>query len=98
MPSRSQSTTPGLPRSRPSDHRHQEAAPSGRPCETRGGVPLFRFWSDSNSNDHLVRLQAALSAAKLTPTGPLVYARYDPPITPWFMRRNEIWLHLKNPP
>ena len=64
-------------------------------------MAVFRhsgFWSDSNHNDHRVRLQAALSAAKLTPTGPLVYARYDPPITPWFMRRNEIWLHLKDPP
>jgi len=64
-------------------------------------VAVFRysgFWSDSNSNDHLVRLQAALSAAKRIATGPLVYARYDPPITPWFMRRNEIWLHLTDPP
>ena len=56
------------------------------------------FWSDSNHNDHRVRLQAALSAAKRIPAGPPVYARYDPPITPWFMRRNEIWLHLKDPP
>jgi hypothetical protein len=64
-------------------------------------VAVFRYsgyCSDSNSNDHLVGLQAALSAAKLIPTRQLVYARYDPPITPWFMRRNEIWLHLKDPP
>lgn len=62
---------------------------------------MFRYsgyWSDSNSNDHLVRLQAALSAAKRIPTGPLVYARYEPPITPWFMRRNEIWLQLAAQP
>ena len=61
---------------------------------------MFRysgFWSDSNSNDHLVRLQAALSAAKRIPTGPLVYARYDPPITSWFMRRSEICLPMQNP-
>jgi hypothetical protein len=64
-------------------------------------VAVFRFsgfWSDSNSNDHLARLQAALSAAKLVPTGQPVYSRYDPPFTPWFMRRNEIWLPLKDPP
>jgi len=23
-----------------------------------------------------------------------VYSRYNAPFTPWFMRRNEIWLHL----
>ena len=62
---------------------------------------MFRysgFWSDSNSNDHLVRLQAALSAAKRIPTGPLVCSRYDPPSTPRIMRRNEIWLPLPDRP
>jgi len=23
-----------------------------------------------------------------------VYSRYNPPFTPWFLRRNEIWLQL----
>jgi hypothetical protein len=32
------------------------------------------FWSDSNYNDHLASLQAALSATQLTPTGQIVYA------------------------
>ena len=52
------------------------------------------FWSESNYNDHLATLQAALRAAGLTWTGDAVYARYNPPFTPWFMRRNEIWLHV----
>jgi hypothetical protein len=25
-----------------------------------------------------------------------VYSRYNAPFTPWFMRRNEIWLHLSD--
>jgi hypothetical protein len=52
------------------------------------------FWSDSNYNAHLAKLQAALRAADLAWSGEPVYSRYDPPFTPWFMRRNEIWLHL----
>jgi hypothetical protein len=52
------------------------------------------FWSNSNYNEHLAKLQAALRAADLAWTGEPVYSRYNAPFTPWFMRRNEIWLHL----
>jgi hypothetical protein len=52
------------------------------------------FWSESNYNEHLAKLQAALRAADLAWTGEAVYSRYNAPFTPWFMRRNEIWLHL----
>ena len=52
------------------------------------------FWSESNYNEHLAKLQAALRAANLPWIGEAVYSRYDAPFIPWFMRRNEIWLHL----
>ncbi len=52
------------------------------------------FWSESNYNEHLAKLQAALRAADLAWTGEPVYSRYNAPFTPWFMRRNEIWLRL----
>jgi hypothetical protein len=52
------------------------------------------FWSESNYNEHLAKLQEALRAASLTWEGEPVYSRYNAPFTPWFMRRNEIWLHL----
>ncbi len=52
------------------------------------------FWSQSNYDEHLARLQVALRAADLAWMGEPVYARYNAPFTPWFMRRNEIWLHL----
>jgi hypothetical protein len=52
------------------------------------------FWSESNYNEHLAKLQAALRAGGLAWTGEPVYSRYNAPFTPWFMRRNEIWLHL----
>ena len=52
------------------------------------------FWSESNYAGNLAKLQAALRAADLAWTGEPVYARYNAPFTPWFMRRNEIWLSL----
>ena len=55
------------------------------------------FWSTSNYDEHLARLQSALRDAGLTWTGEAVYSRYDAPFTPWFMRRNEIWLRLAGP-
>jgi hypothetical protein len=56
------------------------------------------FWSASNYNEHLARLQEALRAADLSWTGEPVYSRYNAPFTPWFLRRNEIWLHLSGRP
>ena len=55
------------------------------------------FWSESNYDEHLAKLQNALRAADLTWTGEPVYARYNAPFTPWFLRRNEIWLPLAGP-
>ena len=52
------------------------------------------FWSDANYQEHLIELQTALRSADLSWTGEPVYSRYNAPFTPWFMRRNEIWLHL----
>jgi len=53
------------------------------------------FWSDANYREHLAQLQAALRAANLVPTGEPVYSRYNAPFTPWFLRRNEIWLRVE---
>jgi hypothetical protein len=56
------------------------------------------FWSESNEAEHLAKLQAALRAAGLAWTGEPVLSRYNAPFTPWFLRRNEIWLHLAGQP
>lgn len=52
------------------------------------------FWSDANYIQHLTKLQATLRNANLAWLGEPVYSRYNAPFTPWFLRRNEIWLHL----
>lgn len=50
------------------------------------------FWSQDNYDEHLVKLQQAMLAAHVAWTGEPTLSRYDPPFTPWFLRRNEIWL------
>ena len=52
------------------------------------------FWSEANYNQHLAKLQAGLRSANISWQGEPVYSRYDAPFTPWFMRRNEIWLQV----
>ncbi|MBK9442547.1 MAG: heme-binding protein [Comamonadaceae bacterium] len=56
------------------------------------------FWSEANYDKNLTKLQSALRDADLAWTGEAVYSRYNPPFRPWFMRRNEIWLHLASKP
>jgi hypothetical protein len=64
-------------------------------------VAVIRYsglWSEANYNQHLEKLQTGLRAAGLAWVGEAVYSRYNPPFMPWFLRRNEIWLHLANTP
>ncbi len=56
------------------------------------------FWSAANYDQHLAQLQSAMRAANLVGVGEAVYSRYNAPFTPWFLRRNEIWLHLVDGP
>ena len=52
------------------------------------------FWSDANYNKHLAKLKETLRKAGVKWSGEPVYSRYNSPFTPWFLRRNEIWLHV----
>ena len=63
-----------------------------------GNWAVIRYsgtWSQANYQEHLDQLKAALETAGVTTQGEPVLARYNPPFTPWFMRRNEIWLALR---
>lgn len=85
------------------------AADAPEPLDARvqlRDVPAFQvavirysgFWSASNYDEHLGKLQSALRAADMTWAGDPVFSRYNAPFTPWFMRRNEIWLYLTAQP
>ena len=52
-------------------------------------------WSQSNYEEHLAQLKEALDKAGVATQGEPVLARYNAPFTPWFLRRNEIWLAVR---
>ncbi len=52
-------------------------------------------WSQSNFDENLGALRTALKAADIATQGEPVLSRYNGPFTPWFMRRNEIWLAVR---
>ena len=64
---------------------------------TGGRFAVIRYsgsWSESNYTDHLTQLQQAVEAEGIPTRGEPIYSRYNAPFVPWFMRRNEIWLHV----
>jgi len=60
------------------------------PARTLAAIRYSGTWSKRNYEKHLEALYEALRAEGLEPTGEPTWARYNPPFTPWFMRRNEI--------
>jgi len=52
-------------------------------------------WSQANYLEHLAELKASLQAQGVATEGEPVLARYNAPLTPWFLRRNEIWLAVR---
>jgi hypothetical protein len=65
------------------------------PAERRAVIRYSGTWSQANYDEHLALLKAALDAAGVATQGEPVLARYNGPFTPWFLRRNEIWLALR---
>ena len=60
------------------------------PDRVAAAVRYSGRWSESAYRRHLADLEAAIARAGLVATGPPRYARFDPPFTPWFLRRNEV--------
>lgn len=60
------------------------------PAQTAAALRFSGRWSRASYEKHREALLAALSSAGLEVDGRPRYARYDPPWTPWFLRRNEV--------
>jgi hypothetical protein len=65
------------------------------PAATWAVIRYSGRWTPENDLEQLGKLKAALQAAGLKAHGEPVVARYNPPFTPWFMRRNELWLGVQ---
>jgi hypothetical protein len=59
-----------------------------------GVVKFSGRWTNESFKSHAELLRSWLSVRGLRPSGEVEVNRYDPPWTPWFMRRNEVWLTL----
>lgn len=60
------------------------------PGSTTAAVRYSGVWSRARFEQHRDRLMAAMSREGLSPIGEPRFARYNPPFTPWFLRRNEV--------
>jgi hypothetical protein len=65
------------------------------PASTVAAIRYSGLWSQANEAEHTAALQAALTSAGMAWQGDPVLSRYNAPFTPWFMRRNEVWLTLR---
>jgi hypothetical protein len=64
------------------------------PERRMAAVRYSGFWSEERYLEHKQALESWIRAKGLTVSGDPVWARYNPPFTPWFMRRNEILIPL----
>jgi hypothetical protein len=68
------------------------------PARRVAAVRFSGTWGAEKFEASARKLASDVKQAGLVPAdGPPVFARYDPPWTPWFMRRNEVLLPLGGP-
>jgi hypothetical protein len=62
-------------------------------------IAAFRYsgtWSKDRYEEKRIRLQALMRQKNLKPAGEPIFARYNPPFMPWFLRRNEVLIPVEN--
>lgn len=62
------------------------------PAHRMAAIRYSGRWTKERYQSHLEELLAWVSEERLDVKGEPVFARYNGPLTPWFMRRNEILL------
>ena len=60
------------------------------PARRMAAVRYSGFWSEKSYLQHKLKLESWIHKMGLTIAGDPIWARYNPPFTPWFLRRNEI--------
>jgi hypothetical protein len=65
------------------------------PARIMAAVRYRGFWTESRYRENLARLRDWIARQGWVESGaPPVWARYDPPFMPWFLRRNEVLIAL----
>jgi hypothetical protein len=52
-------------------------------------------WSEASYQKNKSLLEEYIRKRGWTPKGAAVWARYDPPFMPWFLRRNEVLIPIE---
>ena len=60
------------------------------PARRMATIRYSGFWSEKNYQKHKLKLDLWIQKEGLMVRGDAVWARYNAPFVPWFMRRNEI--------
>ena len=68
------------------------------PSRRMAAVRYSGTWSEKNYLDHKERLDTWIRENGFNIDGEPVWARYNPPFTLWFLRRNEILIPVANRP
>ena len=64
------------------------------PARRMAAVRYSGFWSEKNYLRYKLELESWIHEKGLTIVGDPLWARYNPPFTPWFLRRNEILIPI----
>ena len=65
------------------------------PATTTAAITYSGRWTQGSYDRHCATLLAAIAREGLTAVGEPRFARYNPPFTPWFLRRNEVLIDLE---
>ena len=66
------------------------------PARRIAAVRYSGRWSERSYLRHKAELETWVAERGLRPVGDAVWARYNPPFAPWFVRRNEILLEVQD--
>ena len=65
------------------------------PAYRAAAIRYSGTWSEANYSENHARLTEWVTEQGLRIVGPAVWARYNAPVTPWFLRRNEILIPVE---
>jgi len=68
---------------------------SERPGQLMMALRYAGGWRRSLFERNRNKLEETVASEGFVPTGPAIFARYDPPVTPWFRRRNEVLIPVE---
>jgi len=64
------------------------------PARRMAAIRYSGFWSEEGYLRHKAELESWIDKMGLTIVGVPIWARYNPPFMPWFLRRNEVLIPI----